>query len=237
MRIFLALLLALLIADTITGASTRRKKKSKKSKKTTKGGRRSGSRTLLKGLSTKLDDLAKAEEHRDDAIEEKMDHAVADLKKSVGDMHTNLNNFINEDTAASSNMAKQIEDMTAQVSQLSNTITGAIESIKKTMPSQTDDTMPHLPDDHDSGHDDHGMESEADNGIPLAYENIEGSVDPPESSVSYGEGEDDGEAPVAIQDPGVDGRGAIPETFQETANYDNQWDNDGSGVEGSAAYE
>ena len=229
MRIFLALLLALLIADTITGASTRRKKKSKKSKKTTKGGRRSGSRTLLKGLSTKLDDLAKAEEHRDDAIEEKMDQAIADLKKSVGDMHTNLNNFINEDTAASSNMAKQIEDMTAQVSQLSNTITGAIESIKKKMPSQTDDTMSHLPDDHDSGHDDHGMEEGvSDNGIPLAYENIEGSVDPSESSVSYGEGEDNGEA---IQDPGVDGRAAD----HIDIHYDPEG-NDGSGVGGSGDY-
>merc|ERR1712179_356296 len=129
MRIFLALLLTLLIADTITGASTRRRKSKSKSKTKRKSSSSSGK--LLKSLSKKLDDLAQAEESRDNAIEDKMDQAVEDLTNSVKNMHANLNEFINTDTAVSSRLKNQVKDMSDQVSRLSETVTGAIKKVKE----------------------------------------------------------------------------------------------------------
>ena len=123
MRIFLALLLTLLIADTIAGASTRRGKKRRKNQKKKSS---SSSGKLLKSLTKKLDDLAQAEQSRDDAIQDKMDQAVEDLTNSVKNMHDSLNEFINKDTAVSSKMKNQVKDMSGVLHNFKLVLAGEI---------------------------------------------------------------------------------------------------------------
>ena len=128
MRIFLALLLALLIADTITGMTTRsRKRRPKKPKSGSK--RPSSSKKLLNKLTEELQRLAQAEENRDTNIEAKMDKAIEDLTTSVAKMHANLNTFIKKDEKISSGVKNQIQDM-------SETVRGAIESLRGKMKSK-----------------------------------------------------------------------------------------------------
>merc|ERR1712179_415256 len=242
MRIFLALLLTLLIADTITGASTRRRKSKSKSKTKRKSSSSSGK--LLKSLSKKLDDLAQAEESRDNAIEDKMDQAVEDLTNSVKNMHANLNEFINTDTAVSSRLKNQVIHVRSSVSAVGN-CHGRHQKGQGTADAKAKsnyDTMSHYPDDHDSGNDDHDMESmeevvpegnikrKAGRSMPelTAEENMEGSVEEnTEGSVegsSSGEREEDEAAPVAIQDP------TVQTPIYQNSQYE---DDDGSGEEGS----
>merc|ERR1712212_727138 len=94
MRIFLAVLLALLLADTITGSPTRRTRREKGQKTRKRKSSSSGSRTLLKNLNKQLSELKVAEETRDKNIEEKMDQAIDELKTAVKAMHTELKEFI-----------------------------------------------------------------------------------------------------------------------------------------------
>ena len=117
MRIFLALLLALLIADTITARGNRPKNpkgdswrsakvsRSRGDYGTHRGRRPSSSNPILK----KLQNLAQSEKQRDESIEAKLDQAVA-----------------------------QIQDMSGQVSKLEATVWGAIELNQEKMQSQTD---------------------------------------------------------------------------------------------------
>ena len=201
MRIFLAVLLALLLADTITGSPTsrrtRREKKTRKRKSSS-----GGSRTLLKQLKVQLNELKLSEETRDNNIEAKMDKAINDLKDSVAEMHSNLNKFIAEDKKINYNMKSKIEGMSSKVSALDNAVMNAIDSINGQLQDQPDDDMmTHQADHHDGGHGGHDTDEAVHEpeirrrgGRPMPEESID------EGSTS-GNGEDPAQGPVAIEEP------------------------------------
>ena len=113
-QIFLALLLALLITDTIPSeiqVKCRREKSGKKPK--SYSSKRPGNQTLLNNLQKDLDELAQSEKDRDRA---KMDQAVIDLKASVQKMSVNLDDFVAKDGKMSKNLENQIEGMADKVS-------------------------------------------------------------------------------------------------------------------------
>jgi len=127
MRIFLALLLALLFADTMTGSSARRSRREKGKSRESDISRESSSEKLLKKLKDKFEKLEKAEEDCDDEIEAKMEEAVNRLGNSVAEMHQNLNTFIDEDKIISNNLKIKIDDMSTQVTGLEDTILDIIQ--------------------------------------------------------------------------------------------------------------
>merc|ERR1711874_579563 len=202
MRIFLAVLLALLLADTITGSPTRRTRREKGQKTRKRKSSSSGSRTLLKNLNKQLSELKVAEETRDKNIEEKMDKAIDDLKASVKNMHDRLNQFIKDDGEISSNMKAQIDDMSIQVSDLEKAVTNAIDSINDGIQDQHDDDImrtTHQLDHHDGGHDGHDVESMVE-AVP------EDSIDTGDEGSTSGNGENEDEEapahdPVAVEEP------------------------------------
>jgi len=202
MRIFLALLLALLIADTITGMTTRsRRRKTKEGErkrrpKKPKSGSKtpSSSKKLLNKLTEELQRLAQAEENRDTNIEAKMDKAIEDLTTSVAKMHDNLNAFIKKDEKISNGVKNQIQEVSAQVSQLSETVRGAIESLREKMQKNKYDDMGGQHDqwsmnhvDVVSGQDDHGMES-MEESVAEAEDNIETEGSTPAEGSTPSEG-------------------------------------------------
>jgi len=191
MRIFLAVLLALLLAETITGSPTsrrtRREKKTRKRKSSS-----GGSRTLLKQLKVQLNELKLSEETRDNNIEAKMDKAIKDLKDSVAEMHSNLNTFIGEDKKINYNMKSKIEGMSSKVSALDNAVMNAIDLINGQLQDQPDDDMMTRQTDH---HDEAVHEPEIRRrGRPMPEESID------EGSTS-GNGDAPAQDPVAIEEP------------------------------------
>jgi len=191
MRIFLAVLLALFLAETITGSPTsrrtRREKKTRKRKSSS-----GGSRTLLKQLKEQLNELKLAEETRDNNIEAKMDKAINDLKDSVAEMHSNLNTFIAEDKKINYNMKSKIEGMSSKVSALDNAVMNAIDLINGQLQDQPDEDMMTRQTDH---HDEAVHEPEIRRrGRPMPEESID------EGSTS-GNGDAPAQDPVAIEEP------------------------------------
>merc|ERR1711974_493995 len=214
MRIFLAVLLALVLADTITGSPTSRRTRREKGEKTRKRKSSSGgSRTLLKKLNKQLNELKVAEETRDTNIEAKMDKAIDELKTAVKAMHSELKEFIEKDEAISSSMKTQIDDMSAKVLKLDDAVMDAINSINDGIQTDQpdDDMMTHHADHIDVRHDGHGMESMGE-AVPEPEIRRKGRPMPEESihmddeGSTSGNGENEGEEapaqdPVAVEEP------------------------------------
>ena len=138
MRIFLALLVALLVLDIVAGQRRREKNNNRGSKRNAKNRERKNrdkpkSGQLLKALKSKLEQFAKDEKERDEHIEERINDAIEKMTQSVSTMSEDLMRFTNKDDA-SQEILNRINEISRGISDLDSfakEIRKTIDDMKK----------------------------------------------------------------------------------------------------------
>ena len=138
MRIFLALLVALLVLDIVAGQRRREKNNNRGSKRNAKNRERKNrdkpkSGQLLKALKSKLEQFAKDEKERDEHIEERINDAIEKMTQTVSAMSEHLMTFTNKDDA-SQEILTRINEISRGISDLDSfakEIRKTIDDMKK----------------------------------------------------------------------------------------------------------
>ena len=138
MRIFLALLVALLVLDIVAGQRRRDKNNNRGSKRNAKNRERKNrdkpkSGQLLKALKSKLEQFAKDEKERDEHIEERINDAIEKMTQSVSTMSEQLTMFTNKDDG-SQEILNRINEISRGISDLDSfakEISKTIDDMKK----------------------------------------------------------------------------------------------------------
>ena len=138
MRIFLALLVALLVLDIVAGQRRREKNNNRGSKRNAKNRERKTkdkpkSGQLLKALKSKLEQFAKDEKERDEHIEERINDAIEKMTQSVSTMSEQLTMFTNKDDG-SQEILNRINEISRGISDLDSfakEIRKSIDDMKK----------------------------------------------------------------------------------------------------------
>ena len=138
MRIFLALLVALLVVDIVAGqrrrgnikgrgAKRNAKNRELKNKEKPKSGR------LLRSLKSKLEQFAKDEKERDEHIEERINDAIENMTQTVLAMSQQLMTFTSKDDASQEilNRINEISQGISKLDSFAKQIRKTIDDMKK----------------------------------------------------------------------------------------------------------
>ena len=138
MRIFLALLVALLVVDIVAGQQRRRGNKGRGSKRNAKNRElknkeKPKSGRLLRGLKDQLKKFEKEEKQRDERIEERINDAIEKMTQTVLDMAEHLTMFTNKDDASQEILTRinEISEGISKLDSFAKQIRKAIDDMKK----------------------------------------------------------------------------------------------------------
>ena len=155
MRIFLALLVALLVVDIVAGQQRRRGNKGRGSKRNAKNRElknkeKPKSGRLLRSLKSKLEQFAKDEKERDEHIEERINDAIGNMTQTVLAMSDHLMTYTNKDDA-SQEILTRINEISQGISKLESfakQIRKTIDDMKKMEKGQASNhgAHPNVPD-------------------------------------------------------------------------------------------